>query len=58
MPDVEHLPFPMDQLDKLTLPDPRTDGFMPLCLYRFEKLKKRICAGRLHGPGRGTRAGR
>lgn len=42
VPDVEPLPFPMDELDRLTLPDPRTDGFMPLCLYRYEKLKPRI----------------
>lgn len=42
IPDVEHLPFPMDQLDQLTLPNPRTDGYMPLCLYRFQKLKQRI----------------
>ena len=42
VPDVEHLPFPMDELDQLTLPDPATDGFMPLCLYRYEKLKPRI----------------
>ncbi|MEK7685648.1 MAG: uroporphyrinogen decarboxylase family protein [Verrucomicrobiota bacterium] len=42
IPDVEHLPFPMDELDKLTLPDPKTDGYMPLCLYRFAKLKDRI----------------
>ena len=42
IPDLEHLPFPMEQLDLLTLPNPRTDGFMPLCLYRFQKLKQRI----------------
>jgi uroporphyrinogen decarboxylase len=42
IPDVEHLPFPMDELERLTLPDPRTDGYMPLCLYRFAKLKDRI----------------
>ena len=42
VPDVEALPFPMERLEELTLPDPRTDGFMALCLYRYEKLKKRI----------------
>jgi uroporphyrinogen decarboxylase len=42
VPDVEHLPFPMEELDQLTTPDPRSDGFMPLCLYRYEKLKPRI----------------
>jgi uroporphyrinogen decarboxylase len=42
VPDVEHLPFAMDRLDELTLPDPHTDGFMALCLYRYEKLKQRI----------------
>jgi uroporphyrinogen decarboxylase len=42
VPDVEHLPFAMDQLARLTRPDPRTDGFMPLCLYRYQKLKRRI----------------
>jgi uroporphyrinogen-III decarboxylase len=42
VPDVEPLPFPMDRLDELTLPDPHTDGFMALCLYRYEKLKPRI----------------
>ncbi len=44
VPDVEHLPFPMERLDELTLPDPRTDGLMALCLYRYEKLKPRILA--------------
>ena len=42
VPDVEHLPFAMDELDRLTRPDPRTDGFMALCLYRYQKLKRRI----------------
>ncbi len=42
VPDVEPLPFPMERLAELTLPDPRTDGFMALCLYRYEKLKQRI----------------
>lgn len=42
VPDVEPLPFPMEELEKMTKPDPRTDGFMPLCLYRYEKLKQRI----------------
>ena len=42
IPDVEHLPFPMEELDRLTLPDPKTDGYMPLCLYRLAKLKDRI----------------
>jgi len=42
VPDVEPLPFPMERLDELSLPDPRTDGFMALCLYRYEKLKRRI----------------
>jgi uroporphyrinogen-III decarboxylase len=42
IPDVEHLPFPMDEIERLTLPDPRTDGFMALCLYRYAKLKDRI----------------
>jgi uroporphyrinogen-III decarboxylase len=42
VPDVEHLPFPIERLDELTPPDPRSDGFMALCLYRYEKLKKRI----------------
>ena len=39
VPDVEHLPFPIERLGELTLPDPKTDGFMALCLYRYEKLK-------------------
>lgn len=42
VPDVEPLPFPMEELDRLTLPDPRTDGFMALCLYRYQALKQRI----------------
>jgi len=42
VPDVEPLPFPMDRLDELSLPDAHTDGFMAMCLYRYEKLKKRI----------------
>ena len=42
VPDVEAIPFPMERLDELTLPDPRTDGFMALCLHRYEKLKQRI----------------
>lgn len=42
VPDVEHLPFPIERLDELTMPDPKTDGFMALCLYRYEKLKWRI----------------
>ena len=42
IPDVEHLPFPMAELERLTLPDPKTDGFMSLCLYRYRKLGKRI----------------
>jgi uroporphyrinogen decarboxylase len=42
VPDVEPLPFPMEQLDRLGRPDPRTDGLMALCLYRYEKLKQRI----------------
>jgi uroporphyrinogen-III decarboxylase len=42
VPDVEHLPFPMDRLEELTAPDPHTDGFMAQCLYRYEKLKPRI----------------
>lgn len=42
VPDVEHLPFPMERLEELTLPDPHTDGFMALCLYRYEKLRSRI----------------
>lgn len=44
VPDVEPLPFPMEQLDELTPPDPRLDGFMALCLYRYEKLAPRIRA--------------
>jgi uroporphyrinogen decarboxylase len=42
VPDVEHLPFPMEELDRLTPPDPRLDGLMPLCLYRYQALKQRI----------------
>lgn len=42
VPDVEPLPFPIERLDELTLPDPKTDSFMALCLYRYEKLKERI----------------
>jgi len=42
VPDVEPLPFSMERLNELTLPDPATDGFMALCLYRYEKLKRRI----------------
>lgn len=41
-PDEEHLPFRLEDLDLLTRPDPLTDGFMPLCLHRYEKLKQRI----------------
>lgn len=42
VPDVEPLPFAMDRLDRLDRPDPRTDGFMALCLYRYQRLKRRI----------------
>jgi len=42
IPDVEHLPFPMEELERLTPPDPRTDGYMALCLYRYKRLKDRI----------------
>lgn len=42
IPDVEHLPFPMEELEQLTLPDPKTDGLMSLCLYRYAKLRDRI----------------
>lgn len=42
VPDVEPLPFPMEHLERLTAPDPGTDGFMPLCLHRYAKLKRRI----------------
>ena len=42
IPDVEHLPSRLEDLVKMTLPNPRTDGFMSLCLYRYQKLKPRI----------------
>lgn len=42
VPDVEPPPFTLELLDRLTPPDPRTDGFMALCLYRYHRLKRRI----------------
>jgi uroporphyrinogen decarboxylase len=42
IPDVEFLPSRLEDLVKMSRPDPRTDGFMSLCLYRYQKLKPRI----------------
>lgn len=42
VPDVEPLPFAIHELERLTRPDPATDGFMALCLYRYRRLKRRI----------------
>jgi len=50
VPDVEPLPFPMDELEKLTPPNPQLDGFMALCLYRYQKLIPRIRAEGLTVP--------
>lgn len=42
VPDVEPLPVAVERLQEATAPDPFHDGFMALCLYRYEKLKARI----------------
>lgn len=41
-PSEEHIPFRLDDLDQLRPPDPHTDGFMPLILHRYERMKQRI----------------
>jgi len=41
-PDVEPLPFALERLAEVTSAAPHTDGFMALCLHRYEKLKRRI----------------
>jgi len=41
-PSEERIPFHLDDLDQLSQPDPHTDGFMPLLLHRYERMKQRI----------------
>ncbi len=41
-PSEERIPFRLDDIEQLTQPDPHTDGFMPLILHRYEKMKQRI----------------
>lgn len=41
-PGEERIPFRLDDLDQLSQPDPKSDGFMPLTLHRYEKMKQRI----------------
>ena len=41
-PSEERLPFHLEDLEQLTPPDPSSDGFCPLILHRYAKMKQRI----------------
>ena len=41
-PSEERIPFRLDDLDQLTTPDPRSDGFCPLILHRLASNRQRI----------------
>lgn len=41
-PSEERVPFSLDDLDDLAVPDPSSDGFCPLILHRYASMKQRI----------------
>jgi uroporphyrinogen decarboxylase len=41
-PGEERVPFPLDELEQISRPDPATDGFCPLILHRYQSMKQRI----------------